>query len=625
MCGINGYLDYTNRIQEAALRDIVHGMNERIIHRGPDDEGIYYSHNLCMGMRRLSIIDLKSGHQPIYNEDRSLAIVFNGEIYNFLELKNDLKTKGHTFYTNADTEVIVHLFEEYGTNAFDMLDGMFAFALHDKKDNSIYLVRDRMGEKPLYYSSSKDFFIFGSELKSLMGLNLVEQKLDKRALNQFVQLTYIPAPLSIYENVFKLEPGHFIKVLPNGTIENYEYWDIPVKTDLELNYKDAVNKLRELIFHSVSNKMISDVPLGAFLSGGVDSASIVGTMQKVGNEPVKTFTIGSNVKEYDERERARSIAQHFNTDHHEKVVDYNEFPKVMYEIVAHMDEPFADSSAIPTYVLSNCVSKDVKVALTGDAGDELFAGYNKYLASYYCRKISKFPDGLTKLLMKITGLIFGNDGELTRKVCKVLLNAKKSPCERHLALMHMGVKEEEIISLMTDEYYDSDSLNFIEQYFNKNKGVSELQRELYTDLKVVLEGDMLVKVDRMSMLNSLETRTALLSKDIIEFSMSLPDDYKLRGKTRKRILKDAMGGFLPAGYTKGKKKGFEVPVSNWLKEEMRDDLENLLSEERIISQGIFNYKYINKLKQEHFSGIKNRRDELWTLYVFEKWYEKEIG
>lgn len=624
MCGINGFIDVGHGFSRDRLYNIVHTMNEQIIYRGPDEEGIYKEDNLCMGMRRLSIIDLKRGSQPIYNEDRTLVVVFNGEIYNFKTLKNELTSLGHIFKTESDTEIIVHAFEQYGTGSFNMLDGMYAFALRDIKNDKVYLVRDRMGEKPLYYAGTEEHFIFGSEMKSLISTGLIKKKISIRALNQYLQLTYIPAPLTIYEGVFKVRAGHYLEIYSNGEIKDCEYWDIPISSKC-ISYNNAVNDLRKLMVASVKDRMISDVPLGAFLSGGIDSASIVGLMKRANEAGVpQTFTMGSDYKGYDERERAREVVRMHKTEHRERVIDYDSFPKVMDVIIDHMDEPFADSSMIPTYILSKFVKENVTVALTGDAGDELFAGYNKYLIVHYGRIYQNFPRWFRGGIIKPFAERYGGRNRFMRKVKKTVDNADKEPRHRHKALMHMGIKEDEICNLLKESYVDKGSLDFIDLLYDKHPEATDLQKALYTDLKTVLEGDMLVKVDRMSMLNSLETRVPMLSKDIVEFAMSLPDEYKLNGRTRKRVLKDAMRPLLPKRFDRHPKKGFEIPVEKWLRHDMRKDVERIFSREAIEQQGIFNYDYINRIMREHFSKKTNRRDELWVLYVFEKWYEKEM-
>lgn len=622
MCGINGYWDLKRRQKPEILRNKIEQMNQEIIYRGPDEQGIFQEESLCMGMRRLAILDVKGGSQPVFNEDRTLAVIYNGEIYNFREIKKELENKGHHFRTRTDTEVIVHAFEEYGTEAFDLLDGMYAFSLYDSKEKILYLVRDRMGEKPLYYYVDKEKVIFGSELKCLMVINEIPKKINIRALNQYLQLTYIPAPLTIYEDIYKLRPGHYLKLDGNGNIEDSEYWNLPVKRPKVTDYKKSVNHLRGLIKKSVKQRMVSDVPIGAFLSGGVDSGSIVGLMSRISKKAINTFTVGSDIREYDERFRAKKIVKKNKTYHRERIIDYSEFLKTIEKIIKQMDEPFADSSELPTYLLSEFVKDYVKVVLTGDAGDEVFAGYNKYLSSYYTAIYKKIPKAIRKSIVEQGINLFSDTNRLVRKIRKVVENSEEIPCERHKALMCMGIKRGEINELLKHQYYDEQSLDFINDYYNEFSDATDLQKALYTDLKVVLEGDMLVKVDRMSMQNSIETRVPMLAREVVEFVINLPDEFKIKGKYRKRILKDAMKDVLPSRFERYPKHGFEIPVDHWLRNEMKEEVKRLFSHKHIEKQGLFQYEYVQRLMDEHFTGKRNRKDELWVLYIFEKWYEE---
>ncbi len=621
MCGINGMFDLKNRFDQEELHRLIHVMNEQIIYRGPDHEGIYQDGGLVMGMRRLSVIDLASGNQPVWNEDKSIAVVFNGEIYNFQELRKKLQGK-HRFYTTSDTEVIVHAYEEYGTDMLERLDGMFAFSLFDKKTQTLVLARDRMGEKPLYYFKNEEMFLWGSELKSLLATGLVAKKISHEALNQYLQLTYIPAPLTIYDGIYKLLPGHFLVVQKDGTIEKQSYWDITkIPKEEKLTYRAAQKKLYRLFEKSVRERMVSDVPVGAFLSGGVDSGSVVGMMSKVSGKPIETFTIGFREKDYDERSRARMVSAFNKTKHHEYLLDYKDVLKVVDLILGSMDEPFADSSVLPTYYVSKFAGKHVKVVLTGDAGDELFMGYDKYLIGYYSKILHRFPAWMIRMLKKFVYSI-PDKAALVRKMKKVLENSEKTGLEQRMALMSLGFNGEEREELLVNGYYDKRCMDFIRDQYYRQKNVSELTRTQYTDLSVVLEGDMLAKVDRMSMLNSLETRTPLLSKEIVEFAYSLPDHYKIRGKRLKCIMKDTFEGILPKGSAKRRKSGFGIPIDHWFRDDrqLKGLLTKLLNREMIEQQGIFRWDYIGKILEEHISGKVNHKSKIWTLFVFQKWY-----
>lgn len=624
MCGINGIIDFNGMYTSSARHDTVHCMNDKIVHRGPDSEGIFDSDHVTMGMRRLSIIDLDTGSQPIYNEDKSVAVVFNGEIYNFIELRNELISAGHVFSTKTDTEVIAHAYEEYGEKAFEKLDGMFAISVYDIRSETVYLVRDRMGEKPCYYHSSKAAFYYASELKSLMHINEIEKQIDKCALNLYLQLTYIPAPYTIFQNIYKVLPGHYIKINLSGIIQDCSYWELSkqFKVSDNLPYEEAKSQLYNMMDKSVKDRMVSDVPLGAFLSGGVDSSIIVGLMTKHSDRPVETFTIGFEQKEYDERERARIAAEFNRTNHHEYVLDFKEALSLLDDILDRMDEPFADSSVLPTYFVSRFAADSVKVVLTGDAGDELFLGYSKYLMGYYGQKYNKIPKFLRKAVIEPIVRLIPDKTVLSRKVRKVIDNSDKDMFTQRLNLMSNGFKTDERHKLLKEELVNNSGLDYIKDTYDLMQQNEELEKTQYTDLKLVLEGDMLAKVDRMSMLNSLETRTPMLAADIVEFAVQLPVKYKLMGKNLKRILKDAFADILPEDFAKLPKSGFAVPLDYWFRNELKPELLEMFSREKLEKQGIFEYSYVNEILEEHFSGKKNRKNEIWTLYVFQKWYDK---
>lgn len=624
MCGINGIIDYHRHYSAEERNRIVHEMNEKIIYRGPNMEGLFDSEYVTMGMRRLSIIDLSTGKQPIYNEDRTIAIVFNGEIYNFKRLRKELEAVGHQFYTSTDTEVIVHAYEEFGNQAFDRLDGMFSLAIYDTRKQKVILARDRMGEKPLYIYQDDAYFIFGSELKSLLSTGLIQKEINKKALNQYLQLTYIPAPLSIFENVYKVRPGHMLEVSMDGTVEDICYWSFPtekMQTE-ELSYEDAKKELYQKLEQSVKDRMVSDVPLGAFLSGGIDSSIMVGLMSKLSDQPVETFTIGFQEKEYDERDRAEMVARLNNTNHHSKVLDYKEALGMLDMILKNMDEPFADSSVLPTYFVSQFASEHVKVVLTGDAGDEMFMGYSKYLIDYYSKKYKKVPRFLRKGVIEPIVYHLPDQRAITRKIRKVIDNAEKDIYEQRKALMSLGFKEEERRQLLKEDFYDTDCMDFLKDIYEADKEADEVSKTQKLDAKVVLEGDMFTKVDRMSMLNSIETRTPLVARDIVEFAMKIPSSYKIKDKNLKRILKDTFSDILPENFDKYPKSGFAVPIDHWFRNELKEEMLELLNSEMIQKQGIFDYDYIKTVIDEHLSGKKNRKSEIWTLFVFQRWYQE---
>ncbi len=623
MCGINGIYDLKHQYTSAERMQIVHDMNNKIVYRGPDSEGIYENECLAMGMRRLSIIDLKSGKQPVYNEDHSLAIVYNGEIYNYRDIRGHLIRHGHNFYSYSDTEVILHAYEEFGNRAFKKLDGMFAFAIYDSRKKQLILARDPMGEKPLYYYQGR-VFLWASELKSIMGTEIPEKRICKTALNQYFQLGYIPSPLTIYENVYKLQPGHYLILNADGTIVEKEYWSLKdIKSKHKLSYKQAKRKLKRLVEKSVKERMTSDVPAGVLLSGGIDSSIIAGQMSRLSHLPVNTFTIGFSEKAYDERARARLVAEKYNTNHHEYILKDSDVMLCMEDILRQMDEPFADSSTLPSYFVSKFAGKYVRVILTGDAGDELFLGYSKYLIGYYSRILMHFPKWMRNIFRRAVYLL-PDESALSRKVRKVLSCCEMKPFEQYMQLCSLGFKENERKKLLRKEYYSENCMDFMEQRYH-SAGTDLWKKIQYTDLTTVLEGDMLVKMDRMSMLNSVEARTPLLSKDIIEFAYMLPDVYKIKGRKLKRILKDTFKYMLPLNYTKLPKSGFGIPLDDWFREQLRGWIEQKLDMKKLEQEGMLNTAYVQEILEEHYTGRVNRKTEIWSLLVFEAWYEREIA
>lgn len=624
MCGINGIIDYHKHYTKEERNSLVHRMNDKIIYRGPNMEGLFDSEYVTLGMRRLSIIDLSTGKQPIYNEKKTIAIVFNGEIYNFIRLREEMVALGHQFYTSTDTEVIVHAYEQYGMEAFDYLDGMFAVAIFDSEKNKVIIARDRMGEKPLYYYKDGSYFIFGSELKSLLETKLISKKIDKRALNQYLQLTYIPAPLSIFENVYKVKPGHALEIELNGNVKETCYWRFPEEkiSQNELSYEDAKKQLYELLEQSVKDRMVSDVPLGAFLSGGIDSSIIVGLMSKLSDQPVETFTIGFNEKEYDERDRAKLVAELNQTNHHTSVLDYKEALDMLDDIL----EKWMNRLLILLYsqlILYQSLHQ-VMLRLYLQAMQETKCLWDIANISLIitAKNIKKIPKALRKYIIEPVVYHLPDNRTITRKVRKVIDNAEKDIFEQRVALMSLGFKENERRELLKDSFYDVNCMDFIHEIYHEDSEADEVTKTQKLDAKVVLEGDMFAKVDRMSMLNSIETRTPLVSRAIVEFAMKLPSSYKIKDRNLKCILKDAFKDILPEDFDKYPKSGFAVPLDYWFRNELKDEMMNLLNAEELDKQGIFNYEYIKNIIDEHLSGRKNRKSEIWTLFVFQRWYRE---
>lgn len=621
MCGINGFV-LEKKASADENKNIINKMNSFIIYRGPDSDGIYADDKVALGMRRLSIIDLSTGKQPIYNEYGTKVIVFNGEIYNFKGLRDELKSKGHKFKTKSDTEVILHSYEEYGTKCLEKLNGMFAFAIYDINSSEMFIARDRAGEKPLYYYRDHEKFVFASELKSIIKTFDIKKEINKKALNQYFSLTYIPAPLTIFENIYKLEAGSFI-LYKEGKFNIERYWDIDSrKVDIIYSYDECKRRLREALFNSVEQKMISDVPLGAFLSGGIDSSIMVGIMSKLSSRPVETFTIGFKIKEFDESDRAEIVSRSNKTNHHVHFLDYSHAVEELENILETFDEPFADSSSIPTYFVSKFAAQHVKVVLTGDAGDELFAGYSKYMVNYYSDLYNKVPRMLRKNFIEPLVYKMPDRSSISRKVRKVIESTGKNLFEKRRELMFLGFNGDRIGKLLKAGNIAGDVYDIIEKAYNRNSEFEELTRTLYTDFKIVLEGDMLVKVDRMSMLNSIETRVPMLDKNVIELAFSMPPDFKIKGRNQKFILKDTFKDLIPNEILGKSKRGFAVPIGEWFKGPLKNMLLKFLSKEFILEQGIFEYEYIKSLLEDHFAERVNNAYPLWALFVFQNWYRK---
>lgn len=625
MCGINGFIQFKHHRNEREMYDLVHGMNEKIIHRGPDHEGMYVNEQCALGMRRLSIIDLQGGFQPIWNGNHTKTIIFNGEIYNYRELKDWLQNRGYKFKTNSDTEVVLLLYDECGIECFDKLEGMFALAIYDTETNEWLLARDRVGEKPLYYLSNENYFLFGSELKSLTHTGLLKKEIDIDSISTYFQLGYIPAPKTIFKNVFKLMPGTVLKIDWEGKIADHKFWTLKLQEDIELyqDYDKCKNELRKALFASVERCMISDVPLGAFLSGGFDSSIVVGIMSQISNQKVNTFNIGYKEKQYDESKLAKIVAKRNSTIHTELILDWDEVVKYIGIVLNNVDEPFADSSLIASYAVSKLTKKYVSVALTGDAGDELFAGYNKYLGNYYGTKYKKVPKLLRDKLIEPFAGILPKDKSITRKINKVINTAQMDDYDRIIWLMSLGFKPSELQQLIPG--INTDTLGFIRKEFDKVLYSDTQTKMQYVDFCTVLEGDMLPKVDRASMLASLETRVPMLDRTVIELAFSMPTKYKISGKERKIILKETFRDLIPDELFSASKHGFEVPIGKWLSTYLKPQLQKYSSTDFLEEQGLFSIGYISQIMNEHITCKADHASELWTFFVFQNWYERVMA
>lgn len=625
MCGINGIIHYKTKNLDQLAQDL-HQMNQRIVHRGPDDDGSYVNNtqqgSIAMGMRRLSIIDLSTGNQPMYNADRSIVLVFNGEIYNYKALRQKLIQQGVEFNTQSDTEVILKLYEAYGVESFALLDGMFAFSIHDHQLNKVFIARDYFGEKPLYYTSNKDQLLWASELKSIMALKDTKPALDKKALNLYFSLTYIPAPFTIYEGIYKLEANHFLEI----NLEQATHKLIEIKQDfkqIKISTKaEAIQHTHQLVYDSVASRSVADVPLGTFLSGGVDSSIVSLCLAQQQTKKINTFSIGFETKSYDETDKSREVAKLIQSDHNEIIITETDIAKDITPILNNFDEPFADSSALATYVVAQKTAEKVKVALTGDGGDEVFGGYTKYYMGKLNRRYTSFmPKGLHQLALKSTEGIFApskvsNDW---RTKLRKLLKAIDYEGDYYYNIIALGYSPSEFEQYIKAQWIETNPLAHYKKKYNKS--VETLSDFRTIDKLISLEGDMLVKVDRTSMLTSLECRAPFLNKQLWNFTNQVPEKFLLKGWDKKHLLKEAYKSYFPEGFLDKKKKGFGVPVGNWMRSKLKEELASYCEKDFIEKQGIFNYEAIHQLIHNHIDGKIDNAFRAWTFYCFQKWYK----
>ena len=611
MCGIAGIFGIDG--SHVDQRE-VQAMCQALVQRGPDDEGYYTVANIGLGMRRLSIIDLATGQQPVANEDDTIQVVLNGEIYNFRELRKELEAKGHRFSTVSDTEVIVHLYEEYGVGCVDKLRGMFAFALWDANLKRLLLVRDRLGIKPLFYGVFDGKFVFASELKALLQLSWVERNLDFSAVSHLFTFLTTPSDQSIIAGVHKLEPGHLLTIELNKAPTIREYWDVDFATESNIAEGPAIERLRELLQESVKLRMISDVPIGAFLSGGIDSSAIVGTMAGMSDRPVKTFTIGFPEKQFNEVEHARLMANHFGTEHHELILEPDVIGMIS-DLAWHLDEPFGDSSAIPTYMVSKLAAEHVKVVLSGDGGDELFAGYDKYRVERGERRYRHIP-ALIRSLFGAVGKHMAEGMKGRNFMRHLALNGS----HRYLDAATLFDREEKqslFSGAVVDRVMRADPWKELATCLGRvdTHWLSAIQ---YLDIKHYLPLDILTKVDRMSMANSLEARVPLLDHKLVEFTATIAPNLKLQGSTTKHVFKQAMRGILPDAIIDRPKQGFAVPLGRWFRGELNGFVHDLLLSPTSQARNIFNSGYIEKLLAMQARG-RDLDLQLWTMISFELW------
>ena len=622
MCAITGIIDFANLVDRQELKT----MNDSMALRGPDDYGIFVDNHIGLGHRRLAIIDVYSGHQPMSIDDKKFTIVYNGEIYNFLEIREELIKEGAIFTTQSDTEVILWAYKTWGIEkSIECFDGMFAFAIYDKKAQKVYLVRDRFGEKPLYYQYENNKFLFASELKAFQP-NALNNVIDETALNLFLSLCYIPAPYTIYKGIKKMVPGHYFEInINDGCIVDHQYYDVRNEFKSTISdRKKSSESIRNLLIDSVKKRMISDVPMGAFLSGGIDSSIVCCLMSKLSKQPINTFSIGFKEKDYDETQRALIVANHIHSNHTQFTLDYSDVLSVLDDIILYYDEPYGDSSAIPSYYVAKLAKEKVSVVLTGDCADELFGGYEKYLANYYVEKYITVPKPIRKIFELFISAcpVTPYTNSLLRKIKKVTRNSHLSGFELYYNIMSLGCSDNQRKTLLKANLYKDVKSIYSNMWESIPNHLSYLQKEQVMDIKGVLEGDMFPKMDRACMHVSLENRAPFIDRRIASFALNLLDDFKICGKMKKVLLKDAFKDILPKETLNFKKSGFGVPVDYWFKNELKEELLKLIDKEFIEQQGLFNYDYLNKIVDDHMKGRENYKSLLWNIFVFQKWYTK---
>jgi len=619
MCGIAGMVssDRTRRIDEALVRQ----MCNAITYRGPDDEGILAQRNTGLGMRRLSIIDLAGGHQPIFNEDRSIWIVFNGEIYNFPELRPELEAKGHRFSTNTDTETIVHLYEDLGADCVQKLRGMFAFALWDERRQSLLIARDRLGKKPLHYALHRGMLYFASEIKSILAVAPELAEVDRGALMQYMYLGYIPDPSTAFVGIHKLPPGHLLE-FERGELRIRKYWDLPqYATHDPASEEECLEEMEWRLAEAVRIRLIADVPLGAMLSGGTDSSTVVALMARASSKPVKTFAIGFRNEDFNESGYAREVAQKFGTEHHELLLE-PDVAATTEKLTSSLEEPFGDSSMLPTYYVSCLARQHVTVALSGDGGDEMFAGYDRYRVHMERQPFEKVPEFIRDLYRKRVFPLLPQN----LRGRKFAYNVSLPWRERYADAICFVSAFERDTTLLTQDFRaviqeQGDPQQILLRYFDQAPAHDPVSQMLYVDTKTYLVEDILTKVDRMSMLTSLEVRVPILDHLFVEWVTQLGPEWKMRGGNQKYIfrkLAERVG--VPKEVLYRPKQGFALPLVHWMRNEMKDLILTVLLEPRTLQRGYFDPAGVRRLLDDHFSGRRNSSGHIWRLLIFELWH-----
>ena len=624
MCGIYGIREFDH--PDRPLAPLLERMGGVIEHRGPDDFGHYTTSGAAIGMRRLSILDVAGGHQPISNEDGTIWLVLNGEIYNFKELRTGLEKSGHIFKTRTDTEVIIHLYEQVGLDVFRHLRGMFAVALWDERKERLVLGRDRIGEKPLYIRQEPGRLLFASEMKSILQVQDAPRRLNVEALHEYLALGYVPAPLSLLQGIRKLEPGHLL-IVEKNCVEDRQYWELDCGREEKRSEEDWIECIREKLLETVRLQMVSDVPLGAFLSGGIDSSTIVSLMARFSDTPVKTYAIGYDDTQsyYDELPHARAVAKAFRTDHHEIIVQ-PKMSELLPKLVWHLDEPIADSACMSTYLVSKLARESVTVILSGVGGDELFGGYRRYLGDGVRRWYQWIPVTLRQNLFPAIVSRLPQDRhsalkDYTRYAAAFIRTAEQNPAERYtsyVTLFSPEVQSELLIGSYSRQGNGCAS-KALQNYFTLFASPDALNQTICVDLKTSLPDDLLALTDRMSMAASIECRAPLVDFELVELASRLPSSLKVRNLKLKYLFKKAVAPWLPAEIVKRKKRGFGAPVGAWLRKELRPLVNEHLSREQVNRRGLFQWPVIEKMLAAHQNQQSDYTDHIFALLMLELW------
>lgn len=618
MCGICGF-NWNDK-------ELISAMNDSLEHRGPDQTGIFCNDSISLGFRRLSIIDLtEHGSQPMFNEDKSVCLIFNGEIYNFQKLRPELVDRGHIFRGKSDSEVILHAYEEYGIDCVHRLQGMFAFAIYDLKKKSLFIARDRIGIKPLYYYHKNGKLLFASEIKAILQDKTVPREVNDQAVYDYLGFEFVPAPQTMFCDINKLPSGHYL-TLQNGTLEIKEYWDLRMaSTPTTLTFEEAVEKQKELLNDAVKSHLISDVPLGVFLSGGLDSSSIVALMRRHISGPIKTFTIGYHDKTFSELDYAAIVAKHCETEHQVLMLDDIK-PEYVEKTLYHLDEPMTDLSTVPLYLLCKQAREQVTVCLSGEGADESYAGYDRFKAAKMAAWFNLIPESLRK---NVIGTLVGMLPDQAQKkgainMLKRFVEGANLPAEGdHLRWQYFS-SENQTRSLFTPKFLDAitpDPFRLVRKYAQRCKDADTVNRQIYLDMRYMMTDSVLMKVDKMSMASSLEVRVPLLDHVLVEFLASLPGEWKLKGMTTKYIFRQALEELLPKEIVHRGKQGYSLPVKHLLRGDMKPYMVSLLNDSPLIREKM-NRTYVNQLIEEHCAMKHNHNHVLWALMNLSIWHNR---